>query len=126
MSGRIRTLLGDMEPDGLGAVDAHDHLFLSSPALPGEGLDDADAAERELRAFRRVGGGTVVQWTPRGLGRSLTELALISSRTGVHVVAATGRHRAALYARGSSTTALSGDGLADAFVAMYGTGAAGS
>ncbi|WP_316318163.1 phosphotriesterase family protein [Clavibacter michiganensis] len=116
MSGRIRTLLGDVEPDGLGAVDAHDHLFLSSPALPGEGLDDADAAERELRAFRRVGGGTVVQWTPRGLGRSLTELALISSRTGVHVVAATGRHRAALYARGSSTTALSGDGLADAFV----------
>jgi predicted metal-dependent phosphotriesterase family hydrolase len=114
--GRIRALLGDVAPGDLGITDAHDHLFLSSPALAGEELDDRGAAEHELCSFRQAGGGAVVQWTPRGLGRGLPSLARISARTGVHVVVATGRHRAALYAPGSSTTALAGDPLAAAFV----------
>ena len=38
-----------------------------------------------------------MQWTPFGLGRRTRELAWISKETGVHVVAATGLHRAAHY-----------------------------
>lgn len=78
--------------------DAHDHLFLSSPRLPGQELRDASAATAELAAFREAGGGSVVQWTPYGLGRRAADLPLLSRATGVHVVAATGLHQAAHYA----------------------------
>ncbi|WP_372405791.1 phosphotriesterase [Streptomyces luteireticuli] len=97
MSPAVRTVLGDVPAAELGAVDAHDHLFLRSPALPGEELDDPRAAEAELTAFREAGGGTVVQWTPRGMGRRLADAAAVSRATGVHVVAATGLHQALHY-----------------------------
>ncbi|MEU9015110.1 phosphotriesterase [Streptomyces sp. NPDC048479] len=94
----VRTVLGDIPASGLGICDAHDHLFLRSPRLPGQELDDpADAAVR-LRAFRELGGRSVVQWTPYGLGRRPEELAALSRATGAHVVAATGLHQAVHYA----------------------------
>lgn len=112
----IRTVLGDIPSATAGVVDSHDHLFLASPALPGEALDDADAAERELAAFRQRGGGTVVQWTPSGLHRDLPALRRISAATGVHVVAATGRHRRTLYPADAEIPALSVDRLAAVFI----------
>ena len=36
----VRTVLGDLDPAGLGVCDAHDHLFLRSPQLPGQELAD--------------------------------------------------------------------------------------
>ncbi|WP_431047355.1 phosphotriesterase family protein [Streptomyces sp. P1-3] len=93
----IRTVLGDIPPGEFGVCDAHDHLFLRSPLLPGQELDDAAAADAELRAFRGLGGGSVVQWTPYGMGRGAGSLAGLSRATGVHVVAATGLHQAANY-----------------------------
>lgn len=95
--GLIRTVLGDIPPGDLGVCDAHDHLFFRSRLLPGMELDDPAAAEAELRAFRGLGGGAVVQWTPRGLGRRLADLPALSRAAGVHVVAATGLHQAAHY-----------------------------
>lgn len=112
----IRTILGDISPASGGVVDSHDHLFLASPALPGEALDDADAAERELAAFQQCGGGTVVQWTPSGLHRDLAGLRRISAATAVHVVAATGRHRRALYPADAEIQTLSVDRLAAVFI----------
>ncbi|WP_171169992.1 phosphotriesterase [Streptomyces sp. I05A-00742] len=97
MSGVVRTVLGDVPATDLGAVDAHDHLFLRSPVLPGHELDAPWAAEAELRAFAAAGGGTVVQWTPRGMGRRLADVVAASRATGVHVVAATGLHQAVHY-----------------------------
>jgi phosphotriesterase-related protein len=94
----VRTVLGDVEPGALDVTDAHDHLFFRSVAMPGAELDDAAAAEAELRAFKAVGGGTVVQWTPHGLGRRVPDLARLSRATGVHIVAATGLHQAVHYA----------------------------
>ncbi|MEV5506772.1 phosphotriesterase family protein [Streptomyces orinoci] len=93
----VRTVLGDVPATELGITNAHDHLFFRSARLPGQELDDPDAALAELRAFGELGGGTVVQWTPRGLGRRLTELAEVSRAAGVRVVAATGLHQAAHY-----------------------------
>lgn len=94
----VRTVLGDVPPEDLGVCDAHDHLFLSSPKLPGQELSDATAARAELGAFRAAGGSSVVQWTPWGMGRRAADLPLLSRAAGVHVVCATGLHQAAHYA----------------------------
>ncbi|MCR8941260.1 phosphotriesterase [Streptomyces sp. OUCMDZ-4982] len=94
----VRTVLGDVPADEPGICDAHDHLFLRSPRLPGQELDDPERAAGQLEAFRALGGGTVVQWTPYGMGRRAADLAALSASTGVHVVAATGLHQAAHYA----------------------------
>ncbi|MFI6206211.1 phosphotriesterase [Streptomyces sp. NPDC051041] len=93
----VRTVLGDVPPEHLGVCDAHDHLFLGSPRLPGQELRSVPAARAELAAFRELGGGTVVQWTPYGLGRRAADLPPLSRETGVHVVAATGLHQAVHY-----------------------------
>ncbi|MFF9815472.1 phosphotriesterase [Streptomyces sp. NPDC014006] len=95
---RIRTVLGDVEPEWLGVCDAHDHLFFASPRLPGQELNSVSAARAELTAFRDQGGGGVVQWTPYGLGRRAADLPALSRDTGVHVVAATGLHQDVHYA----------------------------
>ncbi|MER7183691.1 phosphotriesterase [Streptomyces hyaluromycini] len=94
----VRTVLGDIRPADLGVCDAHDHLFLRSPRLPGQELNDASAARAELEAFRAAGGSAVVQWTPYGMGRRAADLPLLSRAAGVHVVCATGLHQAAHYA----------------------------
>ncbi|MFJ9173431.1 phosphotriesterase [Streptomyces sp. NPDC102360] len=88
---------GDLEPVQLGVVDAHDHAFFRSPALPGQELDDAERARQELEAYAAVGGGAVVQWTPYGLGRQAGELPTLAESTGVRIVAATGMHQLAHY-----------------------------
>ena len=94
----VRTVLGDVRPEDLGVCDAHDHLFLRSPQLPGQELSDATGARAELEAFRAAGGASVVQWTPLGMGRRAADLPLLSRAAGVHVVCATGLHQAAHYA----------------------------
>ncbi|MFI6792891.1 phosphotriesterase [Nonomuraea sp. NPDC050383] len=96
----VRTVLGDVPPEKLGVCDAHDHLFISTPALPGQALDDAEAALAELTAFAALGGGAVVQWTPWGMGPRADELPRLSRRSGVHVISATGMHQARHYDRG--------------------------
>ncbi|BCK72668.1 phosphotriesterase [Streptomyces libani subsp. rufus] len=93
----IRTVLGDIAPADLGICDAHDHLFLRSPQLPGQELDDAEAAAAELSAFRAAGGAAVIQWTPYGMGRRAAELPRLARDSGVRIVAATGLHQAAHY-----------------------------
>ncbi|MEV7404475.1 phosphotriesterase [Streptomyces sp. NPDC091267] len=93
----VRTVLGDIPAGDLGVCDAHDHLFLRSPVLPGQELDDPGTAAERLRAFRGFGGRSVVQWTPHGMGRGADSLAGLSRSAGVHVVAATGLHQAVHY-----------------------------
>ncbi len=90
----VRTVRGDVAPEELGVCDAHDHLFLRTPLLPGEELDNRAAAGAELAAFADAGGRSLVQWTPHGLGRRAGLLPALSARSGVHLVAATGLHQA--------------------------------
>jgi phosphotriesterase-related protein len=108
-------VLGDIEPAELGVTDAHDHLFFASKLLPGQELDDPAAAAAALRHFKTRGGSALVQWTPYGLTRRTRELARISREAGVHVVAATGLHRAEHYAPAVLGRVL--DDLAREFVA---------
>ncbi|MEV7340939.1 phosphotriesterase [Streptomyces sp. NPDC093544] len=116
----VRTVLGDTLPEDLGVCDAHDHLFLSSPRLAGQELNDASAARAELTAFREAGGASVVQWTPYGMGRRAADLPLIARDTGIQVIAATGLHQAAHYTT-ELLTELHGR-LADVFVSELTTG----
>ncbi len=111
----VRTVLGDVPPAAVGVCDAHDHLFFSSPRLPGQELQHASAARAELAAFAAQGGNSVVQWTPYGLGRRAADLPPLSRETGVLVVAATGLHQAVHY-DDETLTGLRGR-LAEVFVA---------
>ncbi|MFJ7150254.1 phosphotriesterase [Streptomyces sp. NPDC100445] len=111
----VRTVLGDVPGAELGVCDAHDHLFLRSPRLPGRELDDVRAARAELEAFRAAGGAAVVQWTPYGMGRRAADLPALSRTTGVRVVCATGLHQAAHYPP-ELPDRLRGRGLAALFV----------
>ena len=43
----IRTVLGDISPADFGPCDAHEHLFLDTPAQPGEEFLDRDKAVEE-------------------------------------------------------------------------------
>lgn len=116
MVSAVRTVLGDVDPAGLGVCDAHDHLFFGSPQLPGQELRDVSAARAELVAFRAEGGRAVVQWTPYGLGRRAADLPPLARETGVAVVAATGLHQAVHYDE-RVLAQLRGARLAELFVA---------
>ncbi|MET7312582.1 phosphotriesterase [Streptomyces sp. NPDC005571] len=115
MVATVRTVLGDVPAGELGVCDAHDHLFLRSPVLPGQELDDPGRAAERLREFHGLGGRSVVQWTPYGMGRRADTLAALARSTGTHVVAATGLHQAAHYTPELLDRVR--DGLADLFVA---------
>ncbi|GCE02226.1 phosphotriesterase family protein [Embleya hyalina] len=93
----VETVLGPVPAHDLGTVDAHEHVFLRTPVNPGEEFLDPDKAAAELSAVSASGIRTVVDLTPVGLGRRPLELADAARRSGVHVVAATGYHRAAHY-----------------------------
>jgi len=94
----VQTVSGQVEAGSLGVVDAHEHVFLRSPVLPGEHFDDPDKMCAELCRVADSGIDTVVDLTTVGLGRRPTHLADISQRSGVQVVLATGYHRDAHYA----------------------------
>lgn len=112
----MRTVSGDVPGGEFGVCDAHGHLFARSPLLPGREQADPDAAEAELRAFAGLGGRAVVQWTPYGMGRRSGVLVELARRTGVHVVAATGLHRAEHYPACSPVASMPAADLAELFV----------
>jgi 5-phospho-D-xylono-1,4-lactonase len=112
----IRTVGGDIAPDELGPCDAHEHLFLVTPAQPGDEYADVDKAIEEATTLRAAGARALVDWTPIGLGRDLDGLAAVSEATGLHIVAATGLHREPHYAPNDPLRDESEDALADRFV----------
>jgi 5-phospho-D-xylono-1,4-lactonase len=113
----VRTVLGDIPPEALGACDAHEHLFLVTPAQPGDEYTEVGKAVEETRAFAAAGGRALVDWTPIGLGRNLDGLADVARATGVHIVAATGLHRDAHYAADDPFRAARAEELTERFAA---------
>ena len=111
----VRTVRGDIDPAELGPCDAHEHLFLATPAQPGDEFSDVDRAIEEARTLVAAGARALVDWTPIGLGRDLDGLRAVSERVGLHVVAATGLHRDIHYAVDEPLRTASADALADRF-----------
>jgi predicted metal-dependent phosphotriesterase family hydrolase len=116
----IRTVTGDIDPASLGPCDAHEHLFLDTPAQPGEEFLDWDKAVAEALTLAAAGGRSLVDWTPIGLARDLDGLVHVARETGLHVVAATGLHRDAHYAAEDALRSESAAALADRFVSELG------
>lgn len=111
----VRTVRGDIEPSELGPCDAHEHLFLVTPAQPGDEFSDVERAVEEARTLAAAGARSLVDWTPIGLGRDLDGLAQVSEEAGLHVVAATGVHRDAHYSADDPLRRTSADELAARF-----------
>ena len=115
MSPRVRTVLGDIAPEDLGATDYHEHLFQVSPLLPGDDLDDEAASGQEAALLQRSGAGAMVEATPTGLGRRPEAVARVSAGTGLRIVHVTGAHREAHYSPGDPLLDESVDALVDRF-----------
>ncbi len=111
----VRTVRGDVAPGELGPCDAHEHLFLVTPAQPGEDFTGVEEAIAEAQTLVDAGGGSLVDWTPIGLGRDLDGLGAVAAATGLHVVAATGLHRDAHYVPDDPLRSASEDSLAETF-----------
>jgi 5-phospho-D-xylono-1,4-lactonase len=116
----VRTVRGDIPAGDLGPCDAHEHLFLTTPLQPGDEFDDVELATEEARSLAAAGAGSLVDWTPLGLGRDLDGLAAVSAATGLHIVGATGLHRDGHYAEDDPFRARSVEALAEQFVADAG------
>lgn len=94
---QVMTVSGLMPASALGVVDAHDHLFLRSPALPGDEFEDLERSAAEAIDGRASGLGAIVDMTPIGLGRRPDLLRAVSERANLPIIAATGFHRDAHY-----------------------------
>lgn len=112
----IRTVLGDISPDLLGAMNYHEHLFQVSPLLPGDELDDERASGAEAALLKASGFAAMLDATPIGLGRNPEALARISASTGLTIVATTGLHREAHYDPSHPAHTWSADERASRFV----------
>lgn len=113
----VRTVLGDLPAERLGRTDYHEHLFQTTPLLPGDELDDESASGEEADLLRDSGFDAMIDATPTGLGRDPAAVARISRATGLHVVATSGAHREAHYSADSWLTRLSEDELTGRFAA---------
>jgi 5-phospho-D-xylono-1,4-lactonase len=67
----VQTVLGPVAPEALGPTDAHEHLFLRTPALPGEAFTELEPMVAEAAAVRAAGARAVVDLTPIGCGRDV-------------------------------------------------------
>lgn len=122
MGAIVMTVTGPLDADRLGFTDAHDHLFMRTPALAGQELEDLERATAEVADAADAGLATLVEMTPIGLGRRPDLLRELSRRTGVNVVAATGFHRDAHYPSGHWVLDASVELLADRIIADLTTG----
>jgi phosphotriesterase-related protein len=116
----IRTVLGDLAPEKLGACYAHEHVIIdrsyTTQLFPDIHLPSVENAVKELADFKAAGGGAMVDCMPCDAGRNVEKLAEISRQSGVHLIAPTGLHRARFYPEGHWRFSSGPERLADLFV----------
>ncbi|HWR54562.1 MAG TPA: hypothetical protein VN428_25865 [Bryobacteraceae bacterium] len=122
----IRTVLGDIPPESLGACYAHEHVIAgpsyATRQFPDFLLDDADKASAELAEFRAAGGHAMVDCTPCGAGRNVVKLAAVAEAAGVHIICATGLHLEKYYPPGHWSARLDAERLAALFTSEVAEG----
>jgi 5-phospho-D-xylono-1,4-lactonase len=116
-----RTVLGDISPEELGIVYAHEHLVIHGgrpvQLFPDFELADVDKAVAELAPVQAMGLRTVVDAMPADCGRDVLMLAEIARRSGVNVIAPSGLHHERYYHDRHWSVRLSADEIADLFIA---------
>lgn len=106
--GQINTVTGPIPASELGIVLPHEHVraaLWDRPAVAavayggmfGEVLVTDEQRAAEVAAYRTAGGGTIVDVTPPGIGRSPELLRAVSVETGVRIVMGCGWYREPYY-----------------------------
>ncbi|MSQ39475.1 MAG: phosphotriesterase [Chloroflexi bacterium] len=122
--GQVQTVLGPVAPGDLGFTLPHEHTKCSLWWIENrwdywELIGDEPRINEELAAFKALGGGTLVDVTPIGIGRDLARLARLSQATGLHIVAGAGWYRQAYYPAEARIDRRSIDDLADEIVQEF-------
>lgn len=97
---KVRTVLGDIDAAELGLTYPHEHLWCSPPpSQPDRDLELTcyESSLWELKRFREVGGGTVVDGSPLDYGRDAAMLKRLAVESGVHVLGLTGFNKHVYY-----------------------------
>ncbi len=94
MKGKIRTILGDIEPNELGYTMPHEHLY-DDPSVGGfndedHKLNDYDKAKQMLDEFKAIGGSAIGEASTKHWGRKTEGIAKLSKESGIHVLCCTG------------------------------------
>ncbi len=96
MSGKVRTVTGDVDPATLGITLVHEHLVVDwgelqgTPKLAFEYEPTIDLIVGRLRAAAADGVGALADCTPIGAGRYVDLMVDVARRSGVAIVGATG------------------------------------
>ncbi|MFM9165991.1 MAG: hypothetical protein ACKOQO_04165, partial [Candidatus Limnocylindrus sp.] len=122
--GQVQTVLGAVAPRDLGFALPHEHTKCSLWWIENrwdywELIGDEPRINEELAAYKGLGGGTLVDVTPIGIGRDLARLARLSEATGLHIVAGAGWYRQAYYPAEARIDRRSIDDLADEIVQEF-------
>jgi phosphotriesterase-related protein len=122
--GQVQTVLGAVAPGELGFTLPHEHTkcslwWIESRWDYWELIGDEPRMNEELAAYKALGGGTLVDVTPIGIGRDLGRLARLSQATGLHIVAGAGWYRQAYYPAEARIDRRSIDDLADEIVQEF-------
>ena len=122
--GQVQTVLGAVAPGELGFTLPHEHTKCSLWWIENrwdywELIGDEPRINEELAAYKALGGGTLVDVTPIGIGRDLARLARLSQATGLHIVAGAGWYRQAYYPAEARIDRRSIDDLADEIVQEF-------
>lgn len=121
MSGRVRTVLGDVPAASLGLTLVHEHLVVDWGELQGRpklSLDFEATVEQiaaRLRSAAADGVGALADCTPIGAGRYADLMAEVSRRSGVAVIGATGFFHEGWTPMHPLARALDVDALADLY-----------
>jgi predicted metal-dependent phosphotriesterase family hydrolase len=122
--GQVQTVLGPVAPSDLGFTLPHEHTKCSLWWIENrwdywELIGDEPRINEELAAYKGLGGGTLVDVTPIGIGRDLARLARLSQATGLHIVSGAGWYRQAYYPAEARIDRRSIDDLADEIVQEF-------
>jgi predicted metal-dependent phosphotriesterase family hydrolase len=118
---RAQTVTGPVDVESLGFTLPHEHLFLRMWADDGRGSIEQAADEKvlleELRAFRELGGGCLLDLTPRGCGRDPMAVRRLAEATGLAIIMGCGWYLEPYYPPEDALARRSVNAIADQLVA---------
>ncbi|HEY3522120.1 MAG TPA: hypothetical protein VGK63_00315 [Candidatus Limnocylindrales bacterium] len=120
-AGRVRTVLGDIDPRQVGVTLPHEHTGIALWHVPDrwdywELTPDDEILLPEISRFREAGGSTLVDVTPKGVGRDPARLVRYARDSGLNIVAGTAWYRDAYYPAEALIDRRTVDDLADELV----------
>jgi len=94
MENKVRTILGDINPNELGFTMAHEHI-LDDPSIGGfmdedHRLNDYDKALEMLEIYKGIGGKGIAEASTKHWGRNTSGMIELAKTTGINIVCCTG------------------------------------